>query len=208
MTISSRLITVAVAALLAGCANHPFNAISSTSYPDRVQDGEATYSRVFAWDSTYSAGVGNSRGLCVQGALTAKSMAFSAALEAAVDKIDSRGNGAVNFAEAVMALNASSVQTAYANAGYFYLCQLALNQSTAGKPLSASQLAAMWANVGETAEDLTMPATALASLSAPQLNDIRTYLQSLNVQDIPESDAELQKAIEHAVNEQAAEGAE
>jgi len=199
-----RLGSAAVAVLLAGCANHPFNAINSTSYPDATKDGQETYSRVFAWDSTYSAGVGNSKGLCVQGALTAKSSAFSAALEGAVEKIDTHGNGAVNFAEAVMALNASSVQTAYANAGYFYLCQLALNQSTAGNPLPTSQLAAMWANVGETAQNLKMPAAPLTSLSAPQLNDIRTYLRSLNVQDVPESDAELQRAIDEAVKEQTA----
>ena len=173
---------------ISGCANHPFNAVNSTSY----SDGGNGSSRVFAWDSTYSAGVGNSNGMCVQGALTAKSTAFSAALEAAVEKINTNANGGVNFAEAVMALNATSVQTAYANSGYFYLCQIALN---AGTRLNSTEIVSMWKHVGDTARALTMPSAELMSLSAPQLKQVRAYLEQAGATNLPDDDAELQQAI-------------
>ncbi|MGE4304748.1 MAG: hypothetical protein AB7E24_12045 [Novosphingobium sp.] len=197
--------------LSAGCANHPFNAVNSTSYEDGVDArGNKKYSRVFAWDSKYTAGVGNSNGNCVQSALTARSSAFSAALEAVGKEEAAKGTGAFSFAEAVMALRASSVQTAYANAGYFYLCQIALNQSTTNDPLSSADLKTMWADVGDTAENIKLAAADLTSLSAPQLADIRTYLKTLGVpeSDIPENNVELQEAIDDAVSDQGQGGAD
>lgn len=181
---------------LTGCANHPFNAVNSTAYDDGM---------VFAWDSKYSAGVGNAGGLCVQGALTARSSALAGALDAATRDEAIRARGGFSFAEAVMALNASSVQTSYGNAGYFYLCQIALNQASVGDPIPSDELSEMWENVGETALGLRLAAADMRSLSAPQLEDVRTYLETLGVDGVPESDAELQEAITDAVDEQGQE---
>lgn len=197
MKILKIIVCLSLASIATGCANHPFNAVNSTAYEQGM---------VFAWDSRYSAGVGNAGGLCVQGALTARSKALSGALEAATKNQELTGRGGFSFSEAVMALNASSVQTAYGSAGYFYLCQIALNQASSGQPIPPEQLSQMWADVGDTALDLQLAAADLKSLSAPQLAEVRTYLEALGVDDVPEDDAELQEAITDAVEEQGQEG--
>ena len=202
-----KVVLFGMAVILSGCSNHPFNAINSTSYQDgKDASGNAKYARAFAWDSTYSAGIGNSNGMCVQGALTANSSSFSAALDVAAEKLAAKGRGGIGFAEAVMALNASSVQTAYANSGYFYLCQVVLNQMTSGAPFTGAEVVEMWKDVGDTAQNIKVAATDLSSLSAPELDAFRAYLEKLGVPNIPESDEELQEAIVDATGEEDDDG--
>lgn len=192
-------------ALLSGCGARPFNSVNSVSYGDGIgKTGKhESFSRVFAWDSSYSAGVGNSDGMCVQGARTARSTSLSAALELAAEKIDSKGTGAVTFAQAVMALDATNAQTSYANAGYFYLCQIELIRARAKNSVQNNDLVDMWKHVGDTAQKIktnsagtgSLSAPTIAQLNAPSLKAIRAYLETLEVKDIPATDEALRTAI-------------
>lgn len=126
---------------LSGCAS---TQMSARSYLDADRA-----SRVIIWNSDYSAGIGNTRGQCAQGALTMTANSLGAALD-----IVGKAKAGVDYSEAVTALNVSNVQTSYANLGYFYLCQLALNDLSNNKVLTATDLKEMFLDVGETAEKL------------------------------------------------------
>jgi len=192
-----RVALAASCLLVAGCANNiAANRISSESYKDDKQG--QSYSRVFAWDSKYSAGIGNSNGLCAQGALTAEASNIGAALNVISKKVDTEARGAIEAAEAVTALNVTNAQTAYANIGYFYACQIALNSRSGGsKGLGAENIVKLFESVSETIPKITHGQAQIAQAQAEQLEAFKAYLLKED-KDVPE---DLDKAIADAKEE-------
>ncbi len=120
-------------------------------------------SRVIVWNPDYSAGIGNAKGQCAQGALTMTASSLGAALEI-VGKIEA----GVDYSEAVTALNASNVQTSYANLGFFYLCQLALYDISNDKLLTGADLKEMVFDIGDTATKLGAMTGKTRSVISPK----------------------------------------
>lgn len=181
-----------------GCVNNlTANRISAESYPnDRAQ---TSFSRVFAWDSKYSAGIGNSYGLCAQGALTAESSNFGAALDAVSKKVDTQAKGAIQSAKALSALNTTNAQTAFANIGYFYVCQIALNNKSAtpeSQRLQPEQIVKLFQSVSDTVPKIRSSEGQIASVRAEQLQQFAAYLQSIG-ENVPD---DLAEQIEDAAN--------
>lgn len=161
---------------LTGCVNNlAANRISSESYPNDV--ARTSFSRVFAWDARYSAGIGNSRGLCAQGALTAEAGSVGAALDATAKKIDTSAKAALQGAKAVTALNVSNAQTAFANIGYFYVCQLALNSLSSDTPMTSEQILRLFLSISETAPKIRSGEGQIAAAKAEQLQAFKDILQ-------------------------------
>lgn len=165
---------------VSGCANNiAANRISAESYSNDAR--QTSYSRVFAWDSKYSAGIGNSNGLCAQGALTAEASSVGAALDAAAKNVDVVAKGAFEAAEAVSAINTSNAQTAFANIGYFYVCQIALNSQSAngkGQPLSPNQVVELFKSVSDVIPKVTSGTGEIASARSLQLEAFKEYLKN------------------------------
>lgn len=182
---------------LSGCANNiAANRISAESYSN--DRGQTSYSRVFAWDSKYSAGIGNSNGLCAQGALTAEASSVGAALEAAAKKVDVVAKGAFEAAEAISAINTSNAQTAFANIGYFYVCQIALNSQSAsarGAALSPSEVVELFKSVSDVIPKVTSGTGEIASARSQQLEAFKEYLKNTG-QPIPTDIEEQIEALE------------
>lgn len=191
-----------------GCASMN---LASTSY---VTEPERNQSRVFIWGSDYSAGIGTQHGICAQGALTAtaSSAALGAAFSDGTGTIDAEV--AAEYAEAVSVLNASSVQTAYANIAYFYLCQIALNSQA--KPtggLSNEQIVTMFNAIGKAAADIKVPATTGVSITSPTSVAVvqEMFRKAGIVKDAEEIREELQEAaaeVEAGETEPATQGAD
>lgn len=190
-------LTAALALILTGCANNlTANRISAESYSN--DQNETSYSRVFAWDSKYSAGIGNSNGLCAQGALTAEASSVGAALEAAAKKVDVVAKGGLEAAEAVSAINTSNAQTAFANIGYFYVCQIALNSQSAnarGEPLTPDQVVELFQSVSDVIPKVTSGTGEIASARAQQLEAFKEYLKNTS-QPIPNDIDDQIEALE------------
>ena len=171
-----------------GCARNNLlaNRISAESYEnfregDTVAEGnERSYARVFAWDSDFSAGMGNEKGMCAQGALTARSANYGAALKAAIEKADADFETRMQFIEEVQRLNATSTQTAYANIGYFFVCQMMLNNMSAPEEqrFSSDDIYKMFKHVGDTASTLTQPASNPSSVGVSELKALRAYIDN------------------------------
>lgn len=182
---------------LAGCANNiAANRISAESYSN--DQDKSSYSRVFAWDSKYSAGIGNSNGLCAQGALTAEASSVGAALEAAAKQVDVVAKGGFEAAEAVSAINTSNAQTAFANIGYFYVCQIALNSQSAnarGAPLTPDQVVDLFQSVSDVIPKVTSGTGEIASARSQQLEAFKEYLKNTG-QPIPNDIDDQIEALE------------
>lgn len=162
------ILTAIALSLCSGCAS---TKIGAQSYLDaNHKSGQPIPgSRVFIWDSDYSAGIGNSRGQCAQGALTATARSIGAAIDIATQDDLAKGKSGLNIAEKIETINVSSVETAYANLGYFYLCQILLNEhgntavgveagsrveANGQTRLSGTQIQSMFNSVGMTATSL------------------------------------------------------
>ncbi|MEL7686381.1 hypothetical protein AAG596_02670 [Citromicrobium bathyomarinum] len=190
-----KIILLACASItLSGCANNLLaNRISSESYPDNKK--EDSYSRVFAWDSKYSAGAGNSKGMCVQGALTADAGSIGASVKALKNDSDLSADAALEAAETVTALNMTNAQTAFANIAYFYACQIALN-SISAEPghgrLSDTNIVKLFESVSETIPDISNDNASIASAESRQLEAFKTWLQKNGI-PVPE---DLEKQID------------
>lgn len=188
MRIAAAICSPVLAIGLSGCA---WQHLTSDSY---VHGGNTN--RVFVWNSDYSAGIGTEHGICAQGALTAT--ARTAALGAQVaDKaktIDARA--AAEYAEAVAALNVSSVQTSYANIAYFYLCQISLNRTgeTSDGRLTGNQIEAMFKAVGESAAKINVGASAPVSISSPQA--VAVVKEMFARAGIQKDDEEIERELE------------
>lgn len=192
------ILAISSGLMLSGCARNNLlvNRISAQSY----ENGQNDYTRVFAWDSDFSAGMGDENGMCAQGALTARAVNYGAALNAVAGRPDISANAALQLAEDVMAINATSTQTAYANLGYFFVCQLALNNMSADtdRQFTTEQVVAMFEHVGETARQINQPASRTSSISARELTAFRAFAEQngLDLSDV--SDEDLAEAIEDA----------
>ncbi len=170
---------VIAACLLSGCAT---TKIGARSYYDANRDNgiQTPGSRVFIWDSDYSAGIGNSRGQCAQGALTATATSLGAAID-----VIGKAKAGLDVAQSIETVNVSSVETAYANLGYFYLCQILLNENgnipaaalvnaetseVGQRPrLTGAQIQSMFNNVGLTATSLRGQTGEVRTVLSPKL---------------------------------------
>ncbi len=186
-------LTLAVVALslLSGCAQ---NRIGAHSYydADRKTGNSIPGSRVFIWDSDYSAGIGNSRGQCAQGALTATATSLGAAIDLTTKGDIGTARGGLDIAQSIETINVSSVETAYANLGYFYLCQILLNEIgntpatgtpatgasnlVAGSRLTGAEIQSMFNSVGLTAASLRGLDGEVRTVVSPELTAALTKL--------------------------------
>ncbi len=151
-------------------------------------------------------GIGNGNGMCAQGALTANSEAFGALINAAVKKIETDAALGAEYTRSVMALNASSVQTAYANIGFFYACQIILNDLSRKRgdaKLTNADTISMFRSVGNTAKHINIAAVNLATLAPNDLKAIRELMIKLGAdpKKVPEDDAELVEQLEETKKE-------
>lgn len=202
----SRWLLMCCTLILSGCVNNvTANRISHESYANKVFDKEGreiSFTRVFAWDAKYSAGIGNSNGVCAQGALTAEASSVGAAIDAAAKvanaPADPRVKASFEGAKAVTGLNATNAQTSFANIGYFYICQLALNSmSRSGGGMSDEQIVEMFEKVTDTAPKITSDAGSIASAKASQIEAFKKYIKNVTgrpaPEDIEDQIAELEK---------------
>jgi hypothetical protein len=157
---------MALTTQLAGCATM---ALSSHSYD--IHEHSKGAETIFIWDSKYSAGMGTEYGVCAEGALTAVANSGSLAAKLTDNSANLTGQGGAEFRQSLTLLNATSVQTAYANIGYFYACQIALNNAKVpeSRRLSGDEVVAMFRAVGDTASKLAAAnAVTPASITAPE----------------------------------------
>lgn len=137
-----KLITLsAVTLFLSGCAHVNSRAISYEGVKDKNS------SRLFVWNSEYSAGVGINQRMCVESARVAKENNSKGEVDG-VEQVKLE----VSNDQDVVVLNPGNEQTTFSSGAYFALCQISMNR----EDLTSTQIAEMFNGITEAAEKIAI----------------------------------------------------
>lgn len=137
-----KLITLsAITLCLSGCAHINSRAISYEGAPDKNS------SRLFVWNSEYSAGVGINQRMCVESARVAKENNTKGEVDG-VEQVTVE----VSNDQDVVILNPGNAQTTFSSGAYFALCQISMNRDD----ITPAQIAEMFNGITEAAEKISI----------------------------------------------------